>query len=165
MFITLLLLNVFCKNSALCLHSGNNFVIMSENVLKKPLDASEHMSTVLLVSYKCFLLCLQNTINTRNVCTSSQERNLSRLTKKFSHNQDILANDHMLTKCVQSATFCSLKTCMPWFFFTLRFLYTRAKSLTGLQVSMSVCLLYSHSKALGVYSWSCFLWMVWSLSQ
>lgn len=87
-------------------------MIMSENVLKN-LDASENMKTMLPVSYKCFPLCLQNTINTRNVCVSSQGRNLSHLTKKFSHNQDFLANDHMLSKCVQSATFCSLKTCMP----------------------------------------------------
>lgn len=111
-FITVLSLRDFCKSSALCLHPGNNFVIMNKNVFKN-VDASENTKTMLPVSYKYFPLCLQNTINTRNVCASSQGRNLSHLTKNFSHNQDFLENDHMLSKCVQSATFYSLKIFMP----------------------------------------------------
>lgn len=83
---------------------------------------------MLPVSCKYFPLCLQNTINTRNVCVSSQGTNFSHLTKIFSHNQDFLENDHMLSKCVQSATFYSLKIFMPWFFFTLRFLNTIPKA-------------------------------------
>lgn len=79
----------------------------------KNFDASENTKIMLPVSYKYFPLCLQNTINTRNVCATSQGRNLSHLTKNFSHNQDFLENDHMLSKCVQSATFYSLKIFMP----------------------------------------------------
>lgn len=128
----------------------------------KNVHARENMKTMLPVSYKCFPLCLQNTINTRNVCSSSQGSNPFHLTKIFSHNQDFLANDHMLSKCVQSATFCSLKTCMAWFFFTLRFHYTMPKA--SRSACMSMHLLYSHSTALRLYSQR-FFKTVWSLSQ